>query len=614
MLALACGEEQNLPMRGRAASQLAWSLAAIALALFVAGNVLSVLASSPRGPHLSVTDRFAFAVFLTCAGVGALVGSRRPANPIGWLLLAEGLLLELGVFSIGYVHYALFARPGSLLAGRVVAWAGNSIWVPTLSTAAFVFLLFPTGRLRSRRWWPLVGVGLVFAAAAFASEAFAPGSFGGSLASVNNPLGIAGAGGVLSALGAIADALGGPLLIGAALLSFLLRFRTARGAERRQLRWLAYAAALVALSFTLGDVLQALGVPSSVYPLFFVLPLAALPIAVGIAVLRYRLYGIDVVIDRTVVVAGLAGFITCVYLAVLVGVGAAVGRGTGSNVVLAVVATAVVAVAFQPARARVQRLARRLAYGPPLPREEERGLAIRSLGAFRVFRDGLPVAATAWQSKKARTLLKILVARRGRSTPRDLLMEALWSEEDPAKLANRLSVALATVRGVLDPNKRHPADHFIVADKDSMRLELEYVAVDVEDFLTRAREGLALDREQRTEEAIAVLAQSEALYAGDFLEEDLYEDWASDLREEARATYIAVARRLAERSLEAGEHDAAVRYYLRILDKDFWDEKAHLHLVSALERAGRHGEARRRYRAYASRMGELDLPVSPFPA
>ncbi len=114
-------------------------------------------------------------------------------------------------------------------------------------------------------------------------------------------------------------------------------------------------------------------------------------------------------------------------------------------------------------------------------------------------------------------------------------------------------------------------------------------------------------------EAAAVLGKAERLYAGDFLEEDRYEDWAVDLREEARATYVAVARVLAERSLEAGDHDSAVRCYLRILDTDSWDEDAHLRLVSALERAGRRGEARRRYRTYASRMGELDLPAAPFP-
>jgi DNA-binding SARP family transcriptional activator len=192
-------------------------------------------------------------------------------------------------------------------------------------------------------------------------------------------------------------------------------------------------------------------------------------------------------------------------------------------------------------------------------------------------------------------------------------METLWPEQDPARLANRLSVALATVRAVLDPDKRRPSAYFVAADKDSIRLDVDHVAVDVEEFLRRAHEGLALDRQRRTAEGVGALAEAEALYVGDFLEEDLYEDWAADLREEARATYIAIARALAEHSLEAHEHDAAVLYYLRILENDSWDEKAHLRLISALEWAGRHGEARRRYRAYASCMGELDLPVSPFP-
>ncbi len=169
------------------------------------------------------------------------------------------------------------------------------------------------------------------------------------------------------------------------------------------------------------------------------------------------------------------------------------------------------------------------------------------------------------------------------------------------------------MRVVLDPDKRRTAGYFVAADKDSVQLDLNHVKVDADAFLRSAHAGLALVRRGSMHEAAAVLGKAERLYAGDFLEEDRYEDWAVDLREEARATYVAVARVLAERSLEAGDHDSAVRCYLRILDTDSWDEDAHLRLVSALERAGRRGEARRRYRTYASRMGELDLPAAPFP-
>ena len=268
--------------------------------------------------------------------------------------------------------------------------------------------------------------------------------------------------------------------------------------------------------------------------------------AIGIAILRHRLYEIEVVIDGTVIVAAVAGFAVAVYAVLVVGVGAVVGNRTGSNVVLASIATAVVALAFPFVLGRARSIGRRIAYGAPSPHETEAGLALRCLGAFRVFRDGHPIPATAWQSKKARSLLKILVARRGRSTPRTMLMEALWPDDDPAKLTNRLSVALATVRAVLDPDKAHPADHYIAADKDAMRLDLDRVAVDVEDFLACAGSALVSVREGRLSEAEVGLTEAASMYAGDFLEEDLYEDWSGDLRDEARAVYIEVVRSLAE--------------------------------------------------------------------
>jgi DNA-binding SARP family transcriptional activator len=599
-------------MTGRAGA-LAWTVAAFAITLFAVGVVLSALGSATAGPHVGPSDTLLFAACLTYTVVGAVVASRHPRNSVGWLLLTEGLLFQLVCFSLGYTHYAVFAEPGRLPGGRHVAWVGNSIWIPILVVAALIFLLFPTGRLRSQRWRPVVGLGLAIAAAGFAAEAFRPGSMGGSLSTLDNPLGIPGGEHFLSRLGAVSTGIVGPFLIGAALLSFVLRFRAAEGAQRQQLRWLAYAALVLASGFVLGDILQALGVSSSLYAFCYLVPLAALPVAIGIAVLRYRLYDIEVVIDRTVIVSGVAGFAGVVYAAVAIGAGALVGDRTGSNVVLAAVATAVTAVAFQPVLRSAQRLGRRIAYGAPSRHEEALGLALRCLGAFRVFRDGHPVSTTAWQSKKARTLLKILVARRGRSTPRAMLMEELWPGQDPAVLSNRLSVALATVRSVLDPDKQHPPDRYVAADKDAMRLDLKNVAVDVEDFLACAASGLSQVRQGRRDEGALALTEAVAMYSGDFLEEDTYEDWAHALREEARATYIAVARTLAEIFVEAGHHDAAIGHYLRILAKDAWDEKAHLDLVWSLEAAGRHGEARRRYREYAARMTELDLPIAPFP-
>jgi DNA-binding SARP family transcriptional activator len=192
-------------------------------------------------------------------------------------------------------------------------------------------------------------------------------------------------------------------------------------------------------------------------------------------------------------------------------------------------------------------------------------------------------------------------------------METLWPEEDPEPLANRLSVLLSTIRAVLDPQRRFEPDHFVRADRNSVGLDLANVDVDVERFLSHADTGLTLYRQARGEEATSVLELAASAYTGDFLEEDLYEDWAATLREEARAAYVAVARALAEIAASAGDHESALRYVLRILERDRYDERAHLDLVSILASAGRHGEARRAYEGYVMRMAEIAVEPAPFP-
>jgi ATP/maltotriose-dependent transcriptional regulator MalT/DNA-binding SARP family transcriptional activator len=242
-----------------------------------------------------------------------------------------------------------------------------------------------------------------------------------------------------------------------------------------------------------------------------------------------------------------------------------------------------------------------------------RPIEVDCLGGFRVVRDGAVVPVTEWQSRKARDLLKILVARRGRAVPRETLMDCLWPDEPPERLGNRLSVALSTVRGILDPDKAHANDWFVRADQTAVSLDADHVMVDVEHFLTGAERGLELLRQGRGEEGLALLAAVEPRYRGDFLEEDLYEDWAADLREQARAVYVAVLRALADAAVAAGDPDGAVRRQLRLLERDPYDEAAHLDLVRTLETGGRHGEARRHYTIYTVRMRELDLEAASFP-
>jgi len=181
------------------------------------------------------------------------------------------------------------------------------------------------------------------------------------------------------------------------------------------------------------------------------------------------------------------------------------------------------------------------------------------------------------------------------------------------KAARRLSVALSTLRSVLDPEKRYEAEHFVRADQQGVALALDTTLVDVELFLHDAESGLALRRRGAAEEAVERLEQAESRYAGDFLDEDPYADWAVALREEARAAYIAVAHALAADAAASGEHDATARYCLRILGRDAYDEAAHLGLVSALAASGRHGEARRAYTAHVTRLEEIGAAPAPFP-
>ncbi|MGH2749454.1 MAG: BTAD domain-containing putative transcriptional regulator [Actinomycetota bacterium] len=239
---------------------------------------------------------------------------------------------------------------------------------------------------------------------------------------------------------------------------------------------------------------------------------------------------------------------------------------------------------------------------------------IHTLGGFRVVRDGSSIPRTAWQSKKARDLLKILVARRGRPTTREYLMEALWPDEELRKVANRFSVALATLRGVLDPDKRFDPGHFVVADQYNARIDLDHLGVDVETFLGHVRLGFEAQRNGEEGEAVDHLTRAESLYSGDFLEEDPYEDWSVGVREEARDSYLKVARALAERATGRVDDEAAVRYLLRILERDAFDEQAYLELIGTLSAAGRHGEARRWYGVYSRQMEEIGVEAESFPA
>lgn len=227
----------------------------------------------------------------------------------------------------------------------------------------------------------------------------------------------------------------------------------------------------------------------------------------------------------------------------------------------------------------------------PLPRAESAGpgLTIRTLGRFEVVVNGAPLSPSAWQSKKARDLLKHLIVHRGQPAPRDLLVDALWPETDSidaARLSARLSVALSTLRSLIGA----PA---IVSDGRSVALDRSSVDIDIERFLAHASAG-------RLEEAAAA-------YGGEFLPDDVYSDWTAPLREEARLAYVGVSHALAEGAARAGDHRATVEHCMRILEADPYDDAGNRMLITALARDGRHGEARRAHERFVARMDELGL-------
>jgi DNA-binding SARP family transcriptional activator len=236
-------------------------------------------------------------------------------------------------------------------------------------------------------------------------------------------------------------------------------------------------------------------------------------------------------------------------------------------------------------------------------------VSLRTLGRFEVSVGGEPVPPAAWQSRRARDLLRILVSRRGRPVPRAELCELLWPDDDPGKTGHRLSVLLSIVRGVLDPGKVHPTDHFLVADAACVALDVAHLRVDVTEFLGAVAYGRGLIDRGSGPAARAVLAAAVRDYTADVFDDEPYADWAGPLREQARAAYLTALRLLATSHRQGGDVHSAMDCLLRLLEKDPYDEPAHRALVRTLVGAGRHGEARRAFARYRDAMRVIAVRV-----
>jgi len=308
----------------------------------------------------TLSDVLWLLVFLTYPLAGALIIGRYPAHPVGWLFSALGGFFATVSFAEVYVTAAAGASPETLPGWVAIAW----LWNVLTAGAPFLFgiflpLIFPTGYLPSPRWRPLAWVAAVGATGITLWAAFSPGTMRVAPA-VENPLALSGA------LGQIFAALGFAILLAPvcdaiAVASLFFRLRRARGDERQQLKWMLSAATIVALGFagTLG--LKLFGIYGEIDTTPVILSYIAIPVAASVAIFRYRLYDIDLIINRTLVYAALTACVVALYSLVVTGIGALFQ--TSGSLGISLFATGLIAVLFQPLRARLQHGVSRILFG-----------------------------------------------------------------------------------------------------------------------------------------------------------------------------------------------------------------------------------------------------------
>jgi hypothetical protein len=361
-------------MSYRTATRLAWSLWTLAVVLTALSLLLLVLIRSHPGTH--VFDWWlGNATIVIDVTVGAIVASRKPENPVGWLLCLSGVAVSTSSFTSEYAIYALLAEPGSLPAGEAMAWIASWMLPIMSGPQVFYLMLFPTGRLPSRRWRWLAWLTVAYILVGVITAGFSPDAYLGSLGPIRNPLGIEG---FTQLYKAVVYTMAPGLYI-AASLSLFMRLRRAVGVERQQLKWLAYAAAGFAMGIIVVSLPVAIDTPrwyEWVANAIFVTVTPGVPIAIGIAILKYRLYDIDIIINRTLVYGSLTAMLVAVYFGAIVVLQRVFVVFTGQESTLAVVAsTLAIAALFNPLRRRIQSFVDRRFY-------RNRYDAIKTLEAF----------------------------------------------------------------------------------------------------------------------------------------------------------------------------------------------------------------------------------------
>jgi signal transduction histidine kinase len=347
---------------------LPWTLCVLSLVFgaFTTSLIVFVPARVPAAARLDLSLWLPFLVAQAASAiVGAVVATRQPRNPIGWILI--GISICLGLDGGGqYLTNAAFSPPGTYPFPALVGLVGlYPPWFLCIGLFLVMLFVFPDGHLPSPRWRWLLRLSILSMVVTAFIQDFDPAAFFtngvGYRINLANPVGIPGAHNLTVTIQQTAGTI--LLVIGlvGGLASSVVRFRRGSSELRHQVKWLLAAVTFVGLTFALsiqfGNLLpQWTGVILGFAYL-------AVPLSIAVAVLKYRLYDIDVVISRTLAYGALAAFITAVYVAIVVGVGTLIGSGGKPNLALSIVATAIVAVAFQPVREQVQKVANRLVYG-----------------------------------------------------------------------------------------------------------------------------------------------------------------------------------------------------------------------------------------------------------
>jgi hypothetical protein len=342
--------------------RLLWLFPAVALAFGIAANVLLGLIPSdelPREDRLDLIDVLFSIGFVGYAVVGALIAARRPGNPVGWLFCAFGALYPLVATLWSYAMYGVHATddglPGQELAAWLFAWSGEAVFC----VIVLVLLLFPDGRFLTWRWrW--VGTAAIAAGALFAvSIAFDPGPLY-TFETFSNPFGVAAAGGVLEVLREIGSVAVTALLV-ASGVSLVVRFRRSEAGVRRQIKWLAAGAAAAVILVVTFSVLELVaetdrGWGEVVTSTLALLSMSIIPVAVGVAMLRHRLYDVDLVIRRTVVYGALTAVLVGAYLGTVLMLQLALSPLTEQSDLAIAGSTLAVAALVRPLRGRIQEL------------------------------------------------------------------------------------------------------------------------------------------------------------------------------------------------------------------------------------------------------------------